>query len=395
MSVGNPELEIPALVLAPRGGRRLRRFRAGGQRLGAATRRSRRRRRHLGPQRLHGDRHRRTGAGGRDHGHPSAPPDAGGSADPRPRVHRARRPGGQPPGRDARLWLLAAAVRRRSGRRRASAHARWDPARDHRRPAAGLLAHGCAARSRGAGAHRPRQGPPRRLQLPGHRPAASRRHPRRAERRRRQDDPRRLRQVPAAAGHEPEDAGGRAARPQRAPAHRRSGRRLWEDPLGAHGDDRDRPADRLRQRRQSDAGPDGGAGPGACRPRRHRRRARPPGPRDADRKPAVRRPRRRRRPGSGRRRDQAGAEPLAGPAAALRSDRDRWHVGALHAGPLRRRRPRLRGDSGAQARSHPPGRSATLGRPQRECRPRPQHHPQHPDHHPGGAGAGAPRSARA
>ena len=94
----------------------------------------------------------------------------------------------QPRGRDARPWLLAAAVRWRSGRRRAADQGRWHRARDRRCAAAGLLVHGRAARSRAAAPLRSRQGAPRRLQLPGDRPAAPRRQHRGGGRGRRADD---------------------------------------------------------------------------------------------------------------------------------------------------------------------------------------------------------------
>ena len=285
--------------------------------------------------------------------HLPAAADAGRPADPRQGVRGARQRGEQPRGRDARAWLLAAAVRWRSGRRRAADQGRWHPARDRRCAAAGLLVHGRAARSRAAAPLRPRQGAPRRLQLPGGRPAAPRRQHRGHGRGRRAHDPDRAGQVSAAPRHEREDDGGRAARPQRPSADRRSRRRRRQEPLGGDGDDWYRPADRLRQRRQSPARENRGACPGARRPRGDRRGARPPGPGDAGGEPVARRPGRRRRPGFRGRGRQDGPEHHAGPAAAPRADWDRCHVAGVYAGPLRARRPGLWGHSGAETEPHP------------------------------------------
>ena len=63
-------------------------------------------------------------------------------------------------------------------------------------------------------------------------------------------------------------------------APRRSARRYWQKPLGGDGDNRDRLADRLRQRGKSTARPYGGPGTGIRRTRRSRRRPRAHRPRD-------------------------------------------------------------------------------------------------------------------
>ena len=113
---------------------------------------------------------------------------------------------------------------------------------------------------------------------------------------RRPHDRHRARQVPAARGHEREDDGGRAAGPNLRPLIDDLVGDVGQEPVGGHGDDRDRAAHRLRQRRQSPARPGRGARPGARRPRRPRRGTRPPGKRDARGKPAAGPDRRSRRP---------------------------------------------------------------------------------------------------
>ena len=85
-------------------------------------------------------------------------------------------------------WLLAATVRQRSRRSRAPDHGRRHRPRNHRRSAEGFLAHGRATRSRVAAPLRACEGPSRRIQLPGDRPASSWRQHRGGRRGRRTHD---------------------------------------------------------------------------------------------------------------------------------------------------------------------------------------------------------------
>ena len=149
--------------------------------------------------------------------------DAGRPADPRPGLHGAGRPGRQPRGRDARPRLLAAAVRRRSGRRRSPRHGR----RHARAKIIGVLPKGFWFMDMRHDLVVPIRFDRAKVRLAGYNfQAIGRLRPgvtiAAGERRRRAHDPHRAGQVPAARGHERQDDGGRAARPQRPAAARRS-----------------------------------------------------------------------------------------------------------------------------------------------------------------------------
>ncbi len=168
-------------------------------------------------------------------------------------------------------------------------------------------------------------------------------------------------------------------------------RRHQRRALGADGHRRAGAADRVRERRQPDAGegrrPPAGAGR-ACGARREPRTDRS---RAAGRERAARRRRRRRGCRPGLRRAAAPEGPGAGQPSPSRSDRHRRNRPAVHGRHLARRRTVVRHHAGTAPRraardGHAPRRRTGA---QREPRATPR--PQHAGGHPGGARPRAPR----
>ena len=262
--------------------------------------------------------------------------------------------------RDARLWLLAAPLRRRSRRDRARDCRRRPPAASGRRDAGRLSLRrrvgdrpAAAARSRCADSGVPAA---RRS------PAAPRRHAGASRCRRGARTPgmvRARRNQARSAGKV--GAGAAAAGPRRRRRRRRHA-------LGAPRRDRRRPAARLRQRRQPAAGAGRGPPPGTGHPRRAGRELAADRPAAPGREPdAVTRWRTARHPARRRRGARAGRDRTGTAAAAPRDHRGPGRT-RLRAGDRARLRPGLRAaadgpPAAAPARRRDPRRARRQPRP--------------------------------
>ena len=182
--------------------------------------------------------------------HRRHPADAGRPADARPADLEDRRRAGRSRDGHAVGRLLALEIRGRPIRGRPHADARQPPAPDHRRAPRLVSLSRPEDLSRHPVPHRSQQGVPGTVQLQRHGAVEAGDIIGSSERRRGSHDSHRVAPVPAVRRRQRADV-------RRGPHHAgdpvgegRAGRRRREDAVGADGDHRDGPADRVRQRGQ-------------------------------------------------------------------------------------------------------------------------------------------------